>query len=130
MGIAKDDVSCKPMLYSSHKSEELIAPYVVGAHCSVETDERITGAYYDMEKGKPGLPPAGENKKVGCSYIYFLLQRKYIIKGIVSRDEYFLKALKVLSAHELVAFTIFRFLIHEKIKLKVLLAPLKFLNNF
>jgi hypothetical protein len=45
----------------------------------------------------------------------------------VSRDEYFLKGLKVLSVHALMrVFTIFGFLIDNKVELKIL----KLLTNF
>ncbi len=45
------------------------------------------------------------------------------VKGIVSREEYFLKAYynkQALSVHALMFFTVFCFLVDKKIKLKVL----------
>jgi hypothetical protein len=46
-----------------------------------------------------------------------------LFKGIVSRDEYFLKAFiskQVLSVHALIVLPIFCFLVYKKIELRVL----------
>ncbi len=63
------------------------------------------------------LVPYAFASKLACDCTSF-------VKGIVSRDEYFLKACAD------IVFTIFYYLVYENIKLKVLACSLKLLSNF
>jgi hypothetical protein len=55
-------------------------------------------------------------------FLYWMSDFSVTLKGLISRDEYFLKAYNnklVLSVHALAVFTFFCLLVDEKIKLKV-----------
>jgi hypothetical protein len=71
--------------------------------------------------------------RLRCQIILYMYQSAKAYKGILSRDEYFLKAYNnkyVLSVHARKVLQFFCVLVHEKINLKFMLVHLKLLSSF